>query len=161
MLTYNTGYEIKYMPRSSDGKIVEFGVVLDEILRERGWNQTLLSAATDPEVSQGQISNYRYGRRNPKPETIEVIATALTPEHLKEDGKERYRAQVLNRLRHAAGLRTGTTVDVEAIEVQYEAILDELRSASYSGGLDSRDVSEVAEIIRLKAQRKLERQGRD
>jgi len=45
-------------------------------------------------------------------------------------------------------------------EIQYEPILDELQSASYAGGLEPGDVSEVAEIIRMKARRRAERQGR-
>lgn len=45
-------------------------------------------------------------------------------------------------------------------EIVYEPILDELHSASYSGGLDAGDVSEIAEIIRMKARRRAEREGR-
>ena len=52
------------------------------------------------------------------------------------------------------------TDDRKPEEIQYEPILDELHSASYSGGLEPEDVSEIAEIIRMKARRKAERQGR-
>ena len=99
------------MPKQSHTPIVEFGAELDSILSERGWNQTLLSAATDPEVSQGQISNYRYGRRKPKAETIEVIARALAPENQSQADAGRLFHQINSRLRHAAGLRraAGTT----------------------------------------------------
>lgn len=50
----------------------------------------------------------------------------------------------------------------DAVPIEYEPILDELRSASYDGGggLDTGDVDEITEIIRMKARRRAERQGR-
>ena len=105
----------KTMPRQSlHNELSEFGTVLDELLDERGWNQTQLSAETDPEVSQGQLSNYRYGRRKPKPETISVIARALTARQADRDQEERQYQLIHNRLRHAAGYRSVKKTDLSA-----------------------------------------------
>ncbi len=67
----------RYMPRVKTDKMTAFGQVLEELLEERGWNQETLSLATDPHVSQGMISNYKWGKRSPKRETIETLARAL------------------------------------------------------------------------------------
>lgn len=53
------------------------------------------------------------------------------------------------------------TPETDTVPIEYEPILDELRSASYDGGgLDTGDVDEITEIIRMKARRRAERQGR-
>lgn len=45
-------------------------------------------------------------------------------------------------------------------QIEYEPILDELQSASYNGNLDSEDVDEITEYIRMKARLRAKKQGR-
>ena len=131
--------------------ITDFGDWLRRERSSRGLTMEMLSDRAD--TAPAVVSNLERGTRNPSRDMVTRLAAALAG----PEADERTTAALLN-----AGLRAAGFASLsEVIEVQYEAILDELRSASYSGGLDSRDVSEVAEIIRLKAQRKLERQGRD
>ena len=119
-------------PLQSD--LSEFGMVLDEFLSERGWNQTQLSAETEPEVSQGQLSNYRYNRRRPKPETLAIIARALTPRIADQDEEERKYHRILNRLRHATGLRPVSGKSLIE-EITYDLDPEALRVAEQYSGL--------------------------
>ena len=136
------------MPRQPiQSELSEFGLVLDEFLKERGWSQTQLSTETDPEVSQGQLSNYRYGRRNPKPETISVLARALTPRQADRNEESRAYHRVLNRLRHAAGLRSLTSNSADEIEYEIDPDIQMITEA-YSGATPSgkRAIKSAAEL---------------
>lgn len=59
------------------GPVTPFGQKMEELLRAAGLNKSRLSEITEPPVSQGQLSNYKYGRRNPSRETISALADAL------------------------------------------------------------------------------------
>lgn len=56
-------------------KVTPFGRWLDAQLRRAGLNQAGLAALIS--VSQPTISGWRYGRNDPKPESIERIAQVL------------------------------------------------------------------------------------
>lgn len=98
----------------------------------------------------------------PKEETMKKLVPALLQLDLIEEESEAwiaagYEVEGFTVVREDAShyLAKG-----EAVPVEYEPILDELRSARYDGGLDTGDVDEITEIIRMKARRRAERQGR-
>ena len=97
-------------------------------------------------------------------EMADALSTTPANYNKYESGASSISAQdlsiVAEMLRVSATYIYGEEVARPAGEIQYEAILEELHSASYSGGLEPEDVSEVAEIIRMKARRRAERQGR-
>ncbi len=94
--------------------VTDFGEKLEGFLLRRGWNQDQLSNATDPNVSQGQISNYKYGRRNPSRKTIRVLAQALTRG---TEGEEANYQNMVNTLLKSVGYAE----DFPGIEYQYPA----------------------------------------
>ncbi len=81
-----------------------------------------------------------------------------------ESGKNEPAAETLyalaRKLRVRVGWFYGEEAESKPEEFVYEPIFEELRTAAYDGGMDDRDISEVAEIIRVKAKRHAERQGR-
>lgn len=59
-------------------EITNFGRIVESLLDRLGWTQEQLSTASEPNISQGQISNYKYGKRSPSRETIRTISRAFT-----------------------------------------------------------------------------------
>ena len=145
----------RFMPYTGENTqlkndLKQFASWLQSSRKSRGLTQDALADLS--EVDQGLISKYERGALPCPRLTVYALAAALSG----PEADERTTAALLN-----AGLRAAGFASLsEVIEVQYEAILDELHSASYSGGLEPEDVSEVAEIIRMKARRKAEKQGR-
>jgi transcriptional regulator with XRE-family HTH domain len=125
----------------------DFGEWLLAEIERRGWERKTLAAKSD--VGFTTVSQIIAGLRNPSRDMVTRLASALSS----EDASERTARALLN-----AGLKAAGFAAEETIPIEYEPILDELRSASYDGGLDNRDVSEVVQIIRIKHRRKAERQ---
>ena len=112
----------------------------------------------------------KSGRRGkvvrPGEETIDAISQALLKAELIDDINEAWAAAgfIVEGYQIAKKDTEGQSVSPQSkdsvMPIEYEPILDELRSASYDGGLGSGDVDEITEIIRMKARRRAERQGR-
>ena len=68
--------------------------------------------------------------------------------------------RLAKKLRVSVAYFFGEELEFQPNEIVYAPIFEELRTASYDGDLEPADVTEVAEIIRMKARRKAERQGR-
>ena len=128
----------------------QFADWLQSARKLRGLTQDALADLS--EVDQGLISKYERAVLSCPKATVYALAAALSG----PEADARTASVTLNAGLKAAGYASPSKV----IEVQYEAIIEELHSASYSGGLGPEDVSEVAEIIRMKARRRAERQGR-
>jgi len=92
--------------------VTDFGKKLEGFMLSRNWNQDQLSSATEPNVSQGQISNYKYGRRNPSRKTIRVLAQALARG---TEGEEANYQNMVNTLLKSVGYAE----DYPGVEYQY------------------------------------------
>jgi len=95
-------YKPRIMVPAMASETTPFGEKIEALLDRRGWTQDRLSEASDPNVSQGQISNYKYGRRNPSRETVRIIARAFVSDLDAEEAERQYRLTV-NALLTAAG----------------------------------------------------------
>ena len=139
------------MPRTPTTEpSTDFARWLVSEMEARGWERKTLALVSG--VGQSTISQIIGGIRKPSRDMVERLVISLAVPNTDDHTA---------RARLSTGLvSAGFAPSDIVLEVEYAPILDELRSASYDGGLDSGDVDEISEIIRMKHRRKAERQGR-
>jgi len=129
-------------------QLKRLGQIVREARQQRKW--TLQELADHSRVGHSYLSNIERGYVNPNRGPVTPSDDILTAISQSLDIPLSTMHTALGRIEE----------DADALPIEYAPILDELRSASYDGGLDSGDVDEISEIIRMKHRRKAERQGR-
>ena len=133
---------------------MKFSGWLNQEREKRGL--TMQAVADRADITQPFVSSLERDIRNPSREMVERLARALC----QEDGDAGHFQRVLSAGLRAAGF--ASEGDDQSIPIEYEPVMDELRSASYDGsGLAPDDVDEIAEYIRMKAKRRAQKRGAD
>lgn len=125
------------------------GQIVREARQQKKW--TLQELADNSRVGHSYLSNIERGYVNPNRGPVTPSDDILAAISQTLDIPLTAMHTALGRIED----------DTDAMPIEYAPILDELRSAFYDGGLDSGDVYEITEIIRMKHRLKAEKQGRE